>query len=271
MKQLLSMVATTLVCLLGSASVVHAQEFGGAVACGTKDPAEFRVLTDGSLYASQSEFGTIDQSILAASLSRSYCDGTRNGRWRFEGSLARVDQPGGDTSSLLVGAGYQFAIGERASITPMVRIGYASVRGGDDQTVASVGVSFVSTTILNEEANRQATWLTFEAVPEYSSWQSTDAGFQGLTLDDGVFTNFAAVGLDFPMGVSNYRGRARIGHRYIDSDGPTRSITSVILSVRRDPARTMCEGQCWSADLWLSQGDGDYSSVLIGFSRPFGR
>jgi hypothetical protein len=229
-----------------------------------------RQLLDGSVNLAGNRFGDIDQSVGAVAMTFSQCDGQRNGRWRVEGNLAVVDDRFGTAESALFGVGYQFALGSQASITPVARIGYAHFDTIDDQLAAGVGVVIAGSVFLDKVRKAKGVWLTIEAAPEYTRWQSAATGLEGFDFGDGVFSNFAAVGLDLPLW-GRYRGRVRLGNRYIDSDGPTRTINSAIFSFRRDPVGKQCGRGCWNADLWLSEGDGDYQSVLFGLSTPIGR
>ncbi len=252
-----------------------AEDFGGAVGCSpdrSARAATFDVperLWDGAIYLAHNDFGGVGQDVGSAAVTYSFCDRNYRSRIRFEGNFALVDEGPNQSQSALIGIGYQFALGDRASITPTLRVGYASFDTTADQVAAGASVTLAGSKLLGSDNG--GPWFTYEVVPEYTSWQSADAVLQGFDFNDGNFSNFTAVGVDFPL-AGAYRARARIGHRYIDSDGPVTSITSAILSLRRDPLpETPCGAGCWSIDLWLSKGDGDYESVLIGLSRPFGR
>lgn len=248
-----------------------AQENYGVVGCGPASSKNLvpRQLSDGALYLARNEIGPVQQDIASAAVSHSFCDGDRNGRWRFEGNLSLVDDDFDQAQSVVAGVGYQFSLGPTTSFSPVARIGYASFGNADDQVAAGVGLIFSHSAFVSENQGADATWLTFDFAPEYTNWQSTDVAAQALSFDDGVFSNFAAAGVSFP--VQNLRGRFRVAHRYIDSEGPVSSIGSVILSLGRDTLGGACNGKCWNVDLWFSKGDGDYSSVLIGLSSPIGR
>jgi hypothetical protein len=214
--------------------------------------------------ASNSIAGT-DIDIVQLGVVHSWCDGDRNGRWRLEGSLTAVETPLQSAYGGLIGIGYQFAVGERSSITPSLRVGYEDFELSDDQVVADVAVTLATSFPLDDGAT--APLVTLEWVPEYTNRGSSID--QGLSFEDSIFTNYLASGLDMPLG-DNFRGRVTASHRYIGGDNVVGSIVGLSFSFRPyTPDR--CAGYCWNAELSLSRGDADYQSFLLGFSTRFGR
>lgn len=255
--------------LVAGATPAIAEQPSGVVGCSTPTTAPVpRRLLDLNAAVASNSFGSTGQTIVAGSASYSFCDRDRDGRIRLEAHLSTADDDFGGSNSALFGVGYQFALGQTASLTPIVRVGYADPSWGEDQLAIGVALSAQGTTFL-QEAGARGLWATYEFSPEYTRWRSAADGLDGFDFEGGVLSAFAAVGLDAPLG-DRYRGRLRLGHRQIDTDGPTRAVTSAIVGLRRDASGRDCRG-CWSLDLWVSRGDGDYEGILLSLSAPIGR
>jgi hypothetical protein len=259
--------------VLSWCGAAHAQDVVTPVACrapsslpGQKSTKVFRQLADFSGYGGANSIGDSDVRIVQLAGTYSQCHGSYDGRFRFEGSLAAVDNEGRKAYSGLVGAGYQFAAGAHGSITPVVRLGYENFKDGPDQVVFDAAVMASTSVALGPGGD--ASLIVLELTPEYVNRQASSALNDGLRFRNAAFTNYAAVGYDRALG-DHFRGKFTVSHRYIGGGNIVSSIGGVSVSLR--PLSLDCAGYCWNFEASYSRGDSDYEGALISISRRFGQ
>jgi hypothetical protein len=240
---------------VGADAPARASELADPVACGS---GRVGPIWEFGAQGASNSVGLYDQEIYAAVGTASICLNDK-ARLRFEGLAASFDDGIGTSHSYVAGVGVSFQAAPGWTLTPAAYIGFEDLYNGNDQEVATVALTAQYTHTVERESGD--TYLLFEARPEYVGRQSASSSTLG-TGREATFVNYVGIGFDRPL-APGFRGRVKLGHRYIDADQP---ITSIFMATTSLGGENVYGGYRWIADLTYSSGNGDYEGVLFGLT-----
>ncbi|WP_349636360.1 hypothetical protein [Sphingobium sp. MK2] len=221
--------------------------------------------------ASISEFGRVNQTIVGGFGAVGFCGAPKGIRWRFEASYSHVDDDFSSADAVVTGAGFTFRPISKEpgfTITPIARIGYENFSNSSNLLYGgSVTLEYI-TPFGTREYGKSGPSLQVILVerPEYISRQVVRNNLPVGPVSQDVFSNFASIGFDGAFSRrSRWRWKATLASLSIDSDAPTNQIFSLVLSTR--PTTNNGASYPWSAEIWLSAGNGNYRGAL--FSMVF--
>jgi len=253
--------ASILLCALAQTNQAAAEqsEIADPVSCSTGN--RIGPIWDFGLQGARNSVGDFEQDIVAAVGAYSVCI---NGsvRLKFEGSIAEVEDDLGSSQSYVGGVGLIFQVAQGIVISPTVYLGYENLYNGNDQEVAAFALPATYTHVIEGPAEQRDSYFIVEARPEYVDRQAANPENFGTSLDGQTFVAYGGMAYDRPLS-EGLRGRVRLGHRYIDTDAPTDSITYATVSVGGE---NEYGGYAWIADVTYSAGSGDYDGLLFGLT-----
>jgi hypothetical protein len=238
--------------------------------CGEGSP---RSIVETGPQVALNDFGPIDQTVLGLSGTLGFCTSGSRVRWRVEGNYVHVDEPIGNADAVQIGIGFTARpIAEVAglTVTPIGRIGYEEFSNGRSNFLYGGSVTFEFVSPIGSAAHASGPGLQLVLVerPEYVSRSVVRSSVPVVSGTSGTFSNFASVGLDGSFGAaSRWRWKTVVASTSIAEDVPTNQIFSAVASVR--PTSRNGASYPWSAELWLSRGNGNYRGLLLSFTLRF--